>query len=242
MSEAEIVQAAPQDTKPALSPMSLLEIAVSQHADIAKIEKLMELQLRWEANEAKKAFVVAMNAFKAKPPEIIRNREVAFNQTAYKYATLDNVTDQITDGLSRHSISHRWKVEQLEGRIRVTCILTHEQGHSEETTIEGEPDKSGSKNSIQAIGSSISYLERYSLLAATGLAVQGDDTDSMPQLDGLNDMLKRIVSSENLTQLEQNYKEAFKKATAEQNFPAMKMVVEAKDQRKQELLKDEPAQ
>ena len=56
------------------NPWSLIQLAVSQNADIAKLEKLMELQMRWEANEAKKAFVAAMNAFKAEPPEIAKNR------------------------------------------------------------------------------------------------------------------------------------------------------------------------
>ena len=38
---------------------------------------------------------------------------------------------------------------------------------------------------IQAIGSTVTYLERYTLLAVTGLAVAGTDTDgtSRPSLD-----------------------------------------------------------
>jgi hypothetical protein len=36
-------------------------------------------------------------------------------------------------------------------------------------------DQSGAKNSIQAIGSTISYLQRYTLKAALGLAAANDD-------------------------------------------------------------------
>ena len=91
---------------------------------------------------------------------------------AYSYATLDQVCDQVTEALSKHGISHRWKIEQENGLIRVTCILTHYKGHSEETTLAGSADTTGSKNAIQAVGSTVSYLERYTLLAATGLAPQ----------------------------------------------------------------------
>jgi hypothetical protein len=50
-------------------------------------------------------------------------------------------------------------------------------GHSESTSLTAAPDTSGSKNSIQAVGSTITYLERYTLLALTGLAAQGQDDD-----------------------------------------------------------------
>src|SRR5437660_174203 len=63
------------------------------------------------------------------------------------------------------------------GTIRVTCILTHVQGHSEQVSMSAQPDTSGSKNSIQAIGSTASYLQRYTLFAATGLAPKDADTD-----------------------------------------------------------------
>ena len=40
-----------------------------------------------------------------------------------------------------------------------------------------QADTSGSKNAIQSIGSTITYLERYSLLALTGLAAHEMDDD-----------------------------------------------------------------
>ena len=56
-----------------VTPNQLLAMAVEQGADVDKLEKLLQLQERWEANEAKKAFVAAMNAFKANPPEILKS-------------------------------------------------------------------------------------------------------------------------------------------------------------------------
>ncbi len=43
--------------------------------------------------------------------------------------------------------------------------------------MSASPDTSGSKNSIQAIGSTVSYLQRYTLFAILGLASTDQDND-----------------------------------------------------------------
>lgn len=163
------------------TPAALLQIAVSQGADISKLEKLMELQERWEANEARKAYAQAMAAFKAEDLKITKNKRVHFTSakgtTDYKHATLDNVVSVVAAGLAKHGLMHTWRTKQENGRIRVTCIITHEKGHFEETTLECAADESGNKNSIQAIGSAVSYLQRYTLTAATGVASGDEDND-----------------------------------------------------------------
>ncbi len=77
-------------------------------------------------------------------------------------------------------MSHGWSVDQHNGEVTVTCTLTHERGHRESVSITAPPDDSGKKNAIQRIGSTVTYLERYTLLAITGLAAheQEDDGDS----------------------------------------------------------------
>lgn len=227
-----------------VTPMQLIQAAVNQNADIDKLAKLMDLQMRWEANEAKKAFVEAMNAFKAAPPEIIKNKLVAYKEVSYRHATLDQVCDKVTEGLSKHGISHRWRTEQSEGLIRVTCILTHFLGHSEETTLCAGPDSTGSKNAIQAISSAVTYLERYTLLAATGLAAANTDDDGRggaAQMETLQLHLDRIAAAPNKEALERGYKDAFKEAMALKNTQAMQLIVGAKDARKAELAKEETA-
>jgi hypothetical protein len=161
----------------AITPMAMIQIAVQQGADIEKLAKLMDLQERWEASEARKAFVSAMSAFKLNPPEIFKNKHVKFGNTEYDHATLDNVSISIGEALSKHGLSHRWNTLQADGKIKVTCVITHNMGHSEEVSLESTADTSGAKNSIQAIGSAVTYLQRYTLLAATGMAVQDQDDD-----------------------------------------------------------------
>lgn len=167
--------------QPAMNPMQMLALAVQQGADLDKVRTLMELKREWEADEARKAFVGAMADFKADPPEVIKRKHVRFQTskgvTEYDHATLADVCTAAIQGLARVGISHRWDVAQNEGRIKVTCVLTHKLGHSESVSMVSGSDDSGGKNSIQAIGSAVTYLQRYTLLAATGLAAQDMDDD-----------------------------------------------------------------
>ena len=163
------------------TPAALIQSAVAGGADLEKLEKLLDLQLKWEANEAKKAYVIAMAAFQADPPKIEKDRHVKFETAKgiveYDHATLANVTSKINNALSKHGLSAGWKTSQDETRISVTCKITHIMGHSEETILKSASDLTGGKNAIQAIGSAISYLQRYTLLSLTGLATFDMDDD-----------------------------------------------------------------
>lgn len=184
-----------------MTPAKLLEIAVSKDADLDKLKELMDLQERWEANEARKAYVQAMNDFKAEPPEIFKDTHVEYTTTKgttiYDHANLANVVDAIGASLAKHSLSHRWNVEQPDGgQIKVICIITHSMGHSESVPMQSGADQSGGKNNIQAIGSTITYLERYTLLAATGMATRENNDDgsgSEPPALISEDQLQEIV-------------------------------------------------
>lgn len=159
-----------------ITPAQMLQMAVAQGADLDRLQKLMDLQERWEANQARRAFAEAMTAFKANAPKLIKNRHVKYANskggfTEYDHATHDEVTDKIAATLVQHNLSHRWNVEQpTPDSVRVTCTITHVLGHSESVSMLSAPDASGGKNSIQAVASAVTYLQRYTLLAATGMS------------------------------------------------------------------------
>lgn len=163
-------------TKQKNSPASMIRMAVEGKADLDKLAQLLALQERYEANEARKAYHRAMADFKANPPKIEKDKKVSYGNTKYNHASLANVTEKISLELSKHGLSASWSTQQ-NGAISVTCKITHELGHSEETTLSAQADITGSKNAIQAIGSTITYLERYTLLALTGLATEDMDDD-----------------------------------------------------------------
>lgn len=162
---------------PKNSPAQMIREAVAGGADLEKLKGLLELQERWELNESRKAFFEAMAMFSANAPEIEKDKEVSFGTTKYRHATLSNVTKKVREELSKWGLSANWKMAQTNGSVTVTCVITHKQGYSQETTLSASVDSSGSKNAIQAVGSTVTYLERYTLLAATGLATSEMDDD-----------------------------------------------------------------
>lgn len=160
-------------TIPAMTPMDLILKASQGDASIEKMEQLFNLQLRWEENEAKKAYNQAMSQFRSECPEIEKTRK-GHNG---KYAGLAETIQIINPVLAKNGLSHQWKTDQSDGGVKVTCIVTHILGHSEQTTLSAAGDKSGGKTDIHALASTISYLERYTLFAMLGLAGQEMDDD-----------------------------------------------------------------
>ena len=157
------------------TPATLVQMAIDQNADMDKLERLMAMQITWDANEAKKAYVRAMAAFSAKCPTIIKTESVSYKSTAYNHASLAGTLQQIRQLMSECGLSHSWSQNQEGGGITVTCHVTHIDGHSEHTSLTAPADDTGGKNKIQAIASTNTYLERYTLFAILGLASSDDD-------------------------------------------------------------------
>ncbi len=166
-----------QKTESPLMAAAALVQQADGKIDVDKLEALLKVQMQWEANEAKKAYVQAMSDFKKKPPEITKDKTVSYGNTSYKHASLHNVTTCLNKALSEHDLTASWITSQDNGSVKVTCKITHIMGHSESTCLSAPPDNTGSKNAIQAIASTVTYLERYTVLALTGLATADQDDD-----------------------------------------------------------------
>ena len=176
MSANKEVTTLPEPTD--MTPMQMLQVAISRGVDTEQLKQLMQLEREWKADRARDAFVSAMNDFRAETLQVIKTKEVSFGTTSYKHATLADIVEVAAPALSKHGLSHRWETSQSEnGAITVSCIVTHQFGHSERTTLTAAPDNSGGKNSIQAIGSAVTYLQRYTFMAITGLAAKDQDND-----------------------------------------------------------------
>lgn len=163
-----------------VTPMDMLNRAVSSGASLEMVEKLMTLQERWKNSQALEAFNEAMAAAKAEIPTITKNREVDFTsakgRTNYRYEDLGNIAKTVQPILAKYGLSYRYRAtSNVNEPVTVTCIVSHRLGHHEEITLAAGRDESGNKNSIQAVGSTITYLQRMTLKAALGLAVSNDD-------------------------------------------------------------------
>lgn len=184
MSENEIV--VKQETAPVIqtemSPVQTIMELSKQGIKIEDIREMLQLQKEYAAMEAEKLYVSAMAEFKKNPPEITKDTNVNYTKkdgtvVNYNHANLGNVTSKINSSLADHGFSVSWETTQPDNSIEVTCKITHKLGHCEKTSMKAPPDTSAGKNSIQAIASTVTYLERYTLLALTGLATHDQDDD-----------------------------------------------------------------
>ncbi len=200
----------PRESANVLTPMDMLDRAVAANASVETMTQLMALQERWEKNQARRAFDEAMAAAKAEIPVIAKNRHVGFAskkagaaKTDYYHEDLAEIARTVDPILGVHGLSYRFRTSSAVNEpVTVTCILSHRAGHSEENTLSAGRDESGNKNSIHAVGSTITYLQRYSLKAALGLAASRDD-------DGVSaDVIDPLVSEEQVTELQRLMMEA----------------------------------
>lgn len=159
------------------NPDNLLAIAVQSGANIEQLEKLMVLKERHDSAIAKKAFYKDMAAFQSMVPTIKKTSSVSFGTTHYMFAPLGSIAEQIRVAMGSCGFSYRYE-QNHENGIKVKCIVTHIDGYSESTTMQSAVDTSGGKNGIQGIGSTVTYLQRYTLISVLGLTTAEQDIDA----------------------------------------------------------------
>ena len=159
-----------------VSPMiSMIErVAMDPNASIEKLERMMDLRDRLQAESAKAAFSAAFAEASSAFPSIPLN---GTGDKGKKYALLKDIIAKTRPILSQHGLALSFGVETHPDRVIVTAELMHVAGYSKSTTMELPRDQSGSKNAVQAIGSSQTYGQRYTAQAILGLALSDDDDD-----------------------------------------------------------------
>lgn len=161
-----------------VTPMSMLQAAREQGASIEQMQQLMDLQFKWEANEARKAYYKAIAKFKAQDAKVIKDKEN--RQFGSMYAGIGNTVSTINYELSKFDLSANWEISQSDKLITVVCILSHAGGHTEKgQPLSAPPDTSGgnSKNPLQQMKSTITYLKIATYEAITGIASVDDPGD-----------------------------------------------------------------
>lgn len=139
---------------------------------IEKLERMLDLKERHDAQSAKAAFAEAFATASEQFPDIPLNGK---GHNGKKYALLKDITRLTRPILSAHGLALTFSIDTGD-RIKVTAELMHKSGHTKSTSIDLPADNSGSKNAVQAVGSSQTYGQRYTAQAILGLSL-GDDTE-----------------------------------------------------------------
>lgn len=173
-------------------PSQLLVLALEKGTSVEQLEKLMDLQDRFLARQAKSAYQQALSDFQNACPKISKT---AKGHTS-KYARIEDIDEVIKPLLARFGLTKNWKYKQGAGQITVECYITHIGGHSEFSEMTAQADTSGNKSAIHAMASTISYLERYTLKGALGITTAGEDNDGRSNKSGGTDLVDLREESE----------------------------------------------
>ena len=149
--------------------------ATNPNVDIDKMERLLQMQERILEREAKASYSAAF----AQMQTDIESVEKKGKGHGTTYAKWEHINEMLKPVLTSHGFGLSFRTARSDKEITITAVLSHRDGHSEQTEQSFPLDTSGSKNGIQAVGSSMSYGKRYT--ASALLNITSHDT---PDDDG----------------------------------------------------------
>lgn len=144
------------------------------NVDIDKMQRLMEMHDKMRTSRARTAYAAAFAEMQPALPEIPEHGQGHGDIT---YALWEDINELVKPVLAAHGFGISFRTGRDGQHITVTAVLSHREGHSEETTMLLPLDTSGSKNAVQAVGSSTSYGKRYTAAALLNLTSRGEDDD-----------------------------------------------------------------
>lgn len=149
--------------------------ASDPNTDVDKMERLMLMYERIESKRAVAAYQAALSDMQEALPSIGERGNAA---NRYTYALWEDINAAVKPILKQFGFALSFRTDCQKDAISVTGVLTHRDGHREETTISLPADSSGNKNAVQAVASSVSYGKRYTAGALLNLTSHGEDDDA----------------------------------------------------------------
>lgn len=183
------------------SPERLISQAIENKTDVQTMERLLAMRTQLKAEQAKEAYDIAMSKFQGECPVIKKIK--AGGQTnsgiiAYYYAPLDAIVEQTRALIEKNGFSYSFKSETTEKGINVTCIITHNSGHSETTNISVPFGKATSVMSQpQVVMSAMTFAKRYAFCNGFGILTGDEDNDGQT---GQKEEGKKEVKEEKKTE------------------------------------------
>lgn len=175
---------------------NLIQLAIEKGTSIEQLQALLQMQNEWNKEKARMDFLEAFSKFQSDVKPVLKTSKVQYTTqrgtTNFKFAPLSEIIASIMPTLSDCGLSVRWENKDNGTHLEVTCIVSHISGHSISCSMSGEPDTSGGKNNIQAKGSTMTYLQRYTMNMALAISTE-DDNDGAGASQQAS---KRIPTSE----------------------------------------------
>lgn len=206
------------------NPADLILAAVNSNTDLEKLEKLLELQLRWQANEARKEYALSFSNAQKAVTSVYKSK--TNNQTKSKYADLGDVIESVKPVYTKEGFS----VIFYEGdtvaqeMIRIYADVLHSSGHKETYHLDVPLDGKGLQGNanmtkIHGKASSVAYARRYLMCMIWNIPTSDNDGNTDVEViteKQLSDILDLLAAKE----LSEKKLLEFLKIEALENLPA----------------------
>jgi hypothetical protein len=192
-----------------INALTLIDKAIEKDIDVDKFAKLVDIVKMLENEKAKRDFYEALSNFQGEVPPIkkLSRADMGYGKPKYNYAEFGEIVTTIQEPLKRHGLSYHFEIGNepivVKGEkgediiveyISVTCTVAHKGGYEKTTTMSVQKDAGAGKSNVQAVGSTITYLKRYTLLALLGIGTADPDDDAVSTIP---DNQKNINKKEN---------------------------------------------
>lgn len=155
----------------------IAEAANNPNIDAAKMREILDIQIRIMAIEAEKNFNKSLADLQAVKPTVTKHGKAIFkDKLQYTFARYEDMDSALSPLLKEFGFSYSFIETEESGRYKGT--LLHKDGHSQSGYCTVPPDTSGSKNSIQAVGSARSYAKKYIFEGLLNIVTIGEDDDA----------------------------------------------------------------
>ena len=141
------------------------------------LEILREFKIMNQEHLDRQGEIAFNKAFAEMQPQLPPIPKEGIGQNGTKYFKKETANKLVNPFLKRYGFGLSHDIKQGDGKVAVIAILSHNQGHTRTTSIELPNDVGGQKNAVQAVGSSQTYGERYTMKAILNLTIIDDETD-----------------------------------------------------------------
>ncbi len=195
-------------------------IANDPNVDVGKMAQLLDMHQKMLKQDAEQQFNSCLAQMQEKLPAIRKNKK-AHNS---KYASYESIHHAIAPILSSFGFSMSFDCQVMtDGKENYIAYLRHKAGHCITSSMILTADTSGSKNAIQAKGSTTSYARRYLTCNMLNIVTYDDDDDGYGAQTKVitADQLKNIL---NLAEKLPNGKDALEKTVKHFNCGTIELL------------------
>lgn len=179
-----IVHAEPESTAVQREAGTMLDViaraARDPAIDVAKLERLLAIQERLLADQRRTSYMAALARLQERLPQIAKSGRIMDRDGATvrnRYAKIEDIDTVVRPLCAAEGFSFSYDSKAGPGGAEYACAMHHRDGHTEVKTITLQSDTSGSKNAVQAMGSTVSYARRYLLGMHLNLITRDEDDD-----------------------------------------------------------------